>query len=410
MKRIVSLLLFAGLCPLAVSAQEAEPGGVAFSFDFAQSFQISTDRDLTTDAAEDGFVGVTTLGFGAVTETRTDRLSFDLGTDLRISDGEFGADGLNAELAYRRISADSEFNVSLRSQRDDIAFLRDVSDFVNADGVIVLPDDFEDLFGSGFRTESVLAASLTWGETAPIGFSVSASQTWLRYEDANAALADADTTAVNFGVRLRIDEVTTGNITLGYSRTDEVGSDLSEVTTLSGGLTFTRPTGELRTRLNAVLDEDGDIFWSATADQTFALPSGSLSGGLGLVQDENRELRLTGRIALSFPQPTGQIDLYAVYDTSPGGGSATATFSASYLQELTPTSRMEIGFLYAQSTDFDGGGGLTTGSVSASYGVDLTPDWQFTVGARYDFRDDGGVARDSTSVFVGLERAFSWRP
>ena len=410
MKRVISLLLLTCLFPLAAIAQEAEPGGVFYSLDFGQTFEASTDQDLTTEAEENGLVSLTSLGFEAVTETRTQRLSFEFGTRLRGGESEFSDDRLNAGLAYSRNSADALFEVSLQSLREDIAFLRDVSDFINDDGEIILPDDFDELTGGGIRTETVFAASLIWGETAPVGYQLSASQQILRYENASSDLIDSDTADLSFGVRLDLNEVTTGNIGLSYSQTDEVGSPRTELTTLSGALTFARPLGELTTQISAARDEDGDIFWAASIGRDFELSTSDLSGEIGFVEDENGDARLTGRIDFSYPRPAGQFDFSFSHSLSAGEDRASTTFSAGYLQELGPVSSMQVGFDFLQTSNPDGSDVLATAGLSASYGVSLTENWRMNVGARVDLLDDDGDRSTSNTVFLTLERPFSWRP
>jgi hypothetical protein len=410
MNRTIRLALFACLCPFASPAQEAEPGGVFFTFDIGQTFEGTTDRDLETTAKESGVDSLTSLSFGAITETRAQRLSFDLGTDLRISEGDFSSDATNVRLAYTRNSANAVFDVSLSSRREDIAFLRDASDFINDEGEIELPDDFDDLTGAGIRAETTLSASLRWGEIDPIGYSMRASLQTLRYDDASVTLVDSDTATLGFGLRLNINEVTTSNIDLSYSQTDEVGSAVTDTTTLGAALTFARPLGDLTTGISITREDDGDVFWSASVEREFALPIGSLRGGLGLVEDESGDARLTGGIAFSFPRPTGQIDLAAFHSLSAGDDRATTTISASYLQDLSPISGMRVGFDFGQTSDSDGGDVLSTGSLSVSYEVSLTDVWQLNVGARANLRDDDGTRTRSNSVFLTLERPISWRP
>ncbi|WP_342069641.1 hypothetical protein [Yoonia algicola] len=410
MKRIISLALATSLCPLTAFAQEAEPGGVYFTFDLGQTFLGSTDRDLETTVEEEGFESITTLGFGAVTETRSQRLSFDLDTALNISDGEFADESIVGRLGYTRTSADALFDFSLTSRREDIAFLRDATDFIDDGGEIVLPDDFEDLTGTGIRTETTLTTSITWGETRPVGYSLSTSLQALRYEDASAALVDSDFAALSFGLRLNVNEVITSNIALSYSQTKDVGSPITHTTTLSGELSFARPLGDLTTGISVSRDEEDEIFWAASISRDYALPNGSLSGALGVVEDEFGDPRLTGRIAFSYPLPSAQIDLSADHSLAPGDDRATTTFSATYLQELSPVSSMQVGFDFGQASDPDGGDVFATGSLSASYGYSITEVWQMNVGASADFREDDGVRTNSTSIFLTLERPFSWRP
>jgi hypothetical protein len=412
MKRTIPLrlVLLSCFCPLASFAQEAEPGGVFFTFDLGQTFEGTTDSDLETTPKESGVDSITSLSFGAVSETQAQRLSFNLGKSMRISDGEFSTDATTARLAYTRNSANAVFDVSLSTRGEDIEFLRDASDFINDDGEIELPDDFDDLIGGGIRAETTLAASLRWGETEPIGYSLRASLRTLRYDDASTALVDSDSATLGFGLRLNINEVTTGNIELSYSQTDEVGSPITDSTTLSAALTFARPLGDLATRVSATQDEAGDIFWAASGDRDFALPSGRLRGELGLVEDASGDPRLTGGIAFSIPRPTGQIDLSAFHSLSAGDERASTTISASYRQDLSPISGMRVGFDFGQTSDTDGGDVLRTGSLSVSYEVSLTDVLQLNVGARANLRDDDGTRTRSNSLFVTLERPISWRP
>ena len=404
------LVLLTCLYPLASFAQEAEPGGVFFTFDVGQTFEGTTDRDLETTAKESGVDSITSLSFGAVTETRAQRLSFNIGTSMRISDGEFSTDATTARLAYTRNSANAVFDVSLSTRREDIEFLRDATDFINEDGVIELPDDFDDLIGSGIRSETTLDTSFRWGEIEPIGYSLRASLSTLRYEDASAALVDSDSATLGFGVRLNINEVTTGNIELSYTQSQDEGGPVTDTTTLSTSLTFSRPLGDLTTRLSATRDEVGDVFWAASVERDFALSNGSLRGQVGLVQDENGDARPTGSIAFSYPRPTGQFDLSARHSLSAGDDRVTTAISASYRQDLSPISGMRVGFDFGQANDPDGSDPLFTGSLSVSYEVSLTEVWQMNVGARANLRDDDGTRTNSTSVFLTLERPFSWRP
>lgn len=410
MKQLFGVFLLAGLCPVTAIAQEAEPGGVFFTFDIDQSFEATSDRDLATPEEEEGFDSITGLQFGAVTETRTDRLSFDLGTGFRAADGEVTSDETSIRLAYNRNSADAMLDLSASAVRSEIEFLRDASDFVNADGEVVLPDDFEDLTGTGSRTASTLAANFRWGETDPVGYRIGLSGRTLRYEDASAALVDTDIGSVTAGVRLNINEVTTSNLDLTYTQTDETGEPIEDRTTLGGGLTFARPLGDLTTRISVSRDEADETFWAASVNRRLELPRSTLEGSLGLVEDESGEARLTGSIDYTFPRPTGQIDLSAERSLSPGDDRSATTVSANYGQNISPVSNVQFGIVYGEASDSDGSDPLATGSLSASYGIALTPVWQLNLGARANIRDDDGSRSRSNTLFLALNRGVSWRP
>ncbi len=410
MKQNASLLILAGLWPVVGVAQEAEPGGAYVTFDFDQAYEASTDRDLTTVDDEDGFDTVTSLGLSAVTETRSQRLSADAATSLRLSEGEQSFEEITGRLAYSRESADAAFDISLEAFRTDIAFLRDVSDFIDADGELDLPDDFGDLVGSGIRRLTIFATGLEWGETAPVGYELFLSLQTLRYEDASADLLDADTGIVSAGLRLNLNEVTTGNISLGFSQTDEVGEPLEESTTLTGALTFARPLGDLTTSISATRDEEEDVFLSASVERVYALPNSRLNGALGLAEDEGGEARLTAEIGYSLPLPESQIDLSANHTFTPGDDRSNTTLRAGYMRDLNEVNSIRLALDFAQESATDGSDRIATGTLSASYGISLTDVWQLDIGAQTSRREDDGVRTRSNTIFLAIGRPFTWRP
>ena len=411
MKKLLSLCVLTTLSPALSFAQEAEPGGVFYTFDFGQRFEANTDTDLTTPEDDSAFEGITSFSFGAVTETRSQRLSFNLGTDVRVGDGDVSSDDTTARLAYSRNSADALFDISIETARSDISFLRDTEDFIGPDGELELPDDFDDLSAEGIRNVSSIATSLTWGETNPIGFEVNLRGELLLYTDAGADLADTDSFFAGAGMRLNINEVTEGNIRLSYESADEVGMSLEEDITLDGALTFARPLGDLTTRLGVTRDEEDDIFWSGAVEREYELANASLSGSIGFAQDDDREARPTARIAYTLPiRPISQIELSAVHTIDPGGDSTSTAIRANYLQEVATDSGINVGFSFAQTSDPDGADSLGIASITASYGISLNEFWQMTAGAQMNARyEDGGRTRGNL-IFLALERPFSWRP
>ena len=410
MKHVNRFLVLACLCPTVGVAQEAEPGGVFFTFDFSQEIEGSTDRDLVSEEAEDGFISTTSLRFEAVTETRTQRLAFGLGTDLRVDEDGFTLDDNTVDLAYTRTSADAELEFSAEWNRADISFLRDITDFIGDDGVITLPDDIDELTGSGFRNTSTFTASLTWGETAPVGYSLGVSVETLRYEDASVALLDSDSASLDAGVRLDLNEVTTANVVLGFERLEEIGETAENTQSLSAALTFDRPLGDLTTRVTATRDDDDETYWAAALERSFAVPGGNFEGALGVAQDEVGDAQVTARLAYERDIPSGLISISAERDVGAGASSSATILQASYERDLSPVSDIRFGFDFGQSEEFDTDSTIATGGVSVSYGHALTPLWELSVGARADARDDDGLRTNSGTVFLTLDRVYSWRP
>ena len=139
MKHVLRIAALACLCPLAGLAQDAGDGGVRFTFGLSQRVDTSSDRDLTAEGAQPGADATTRLTFGAITQTRSERVALDLGTGLTLSDGGVTRGDSSATLAYRRSSADAVLELSAGWVQSDIAY-RDASDFITADGALVLPE------------------------------------------------------------------------------------------------------------------------------------------------------------------------------------------------------------------------------------------------------------------------------
>lgn len=410
MKQNARIFIIAGVLPVAGFAQEAEPGGAYLTFDINQAFQASTDGDLTTVEEEDGFNAITSFGLSAVTETRSQRLSADIATSFRLSEGEQSFDDINGRLAYTRESAGAAFNISLEASRTDIAFLRELSAFIDADGALELPDDFGDLVGSGNRRLTRFATGMTWGKTDPVRYALGLNLQALRYEDASADLLDEDTIGASAGLRLNLNEVMTGNVSLGFSQTETVGEPLDNDTTLTGALTFARPLGDLTTSISATLNEEDDVFWSAAIGQVYALPNSSFNGTLGVVEDEGSVGRLTAEIGYSLPRPASQIDLSANHAFTPGDDRYNTTLRAGYQYDLNDVNSIRVAFDFAQERATDGSDTVATGVFTASYGISLTDVWQLDIGAQTSRRDDNGLKTRSNTVFVAIGRPFTWRP
>lgn len=406
--RPVSVAL--GIMPTLAAAQDAEPGGVYFQLDVEQSMEASTDFDLTTEEEESGFEGVTALDFLAVTETRSQTLSFGLSTDVRVADGDVTRDETLLTLAYERESANAMLDFSVTGSRTDIAFLRDITDFIDDEGVIVLPDDLDELTGTGIRNTTTFAGSLEWGINDPIGYSLGLNHEVLRYEDASDSLLDSDTTTVEAGTRLDFNEVTTGDLTLGFTRSEEGDEDPDESATLTAAVTIDRPLGALTTRLSATRTAEDETFLLIAVDRVLDVPGGTFETTLGVAEDDFGDGQLFAELEYSTPLPAGEFDIALASLVGAGDDGRTTTFQASYSQDLNDVSGVRLGIDAGQVESFEDGGSLTTGGVSASYAIALTSTWDMDVGARRDIREEDGETSASSTIFLTLERAISWRP
>lgn len=396
---------------LAQDAGDSD-GGVQLRFDISQRFEVTSNRNLNSTDQTPGRDSTTNLTFGFSDETRTQAVSLDLSTGLRLSEDGTDVSDPSATFGYTRSSANAALTLDASWTRSDIAYLRDLQDFVDADGVLVLPDDLDDLNGSGTRTIQNYGAGLRWGTAGPAEYALDLDLRRLRYDGANASLTDADTTRLGLGLRLNITPVTTARVNLSYSLFDQAGSDVQKTAQASTGLTFDQPSGKVSAQITANRAADGALLWGASLGRSFDLPTTSLSARLGLTENLDGAAVVTGDLSYTQRLPEGQISLSAQQGLTAGGandGRRNTTVQAGYTQTLSPLSNMQLGFDYAQTRDIDASY-LANGSFSASYGMRLTPDWQLNLGARLNLRDDGSDRTRSQSVFVGLDRSFAFRP
>lgn len=404
--------LVLGLMPGVGAAQGAGDGGIALTFGLNQRFETTSDRDLTDAETTAGRDSSTQFSFALSDETRTEALSFDFATGLRLTEEGRGPWDVQTGLRYARTGANAALTLRAGYDRTDIAVLRDLSDFLDADGVLVLPDDLDDLTGTGLRTTRTYGAGLRWGTAGPLELSADLGLRQLRYSAASSSLTDADTTTLGLGMRMTLSPVATAQARVSQTRYDAADDAPQKTTQASLGLTFDRPAGALRTQLSATRADDGTLSWGLSLGRSLDLPGQTLAADLGVTQDRNGDAQITGALSYDYALPEGQIRLRAAQGFVTGGandGRRNTTLQASYAQTLSPLSSLQVGFDFARTLETSDAT-LTRSNLSASYGLQLTPDWQMSLGARHDMRDDGAAQAHAKSVFVTLNRSFSVRP
>ena len=400
--------------PASLTAQDASPGGTRLTFGINQSLGVTRNPDLDPGNTAVSPQATTSLSLGYLTETRTERLAIDLASGLLIDDTGTRADAPTLSFDYGRVAADADLSLTGSIQRRQADSVLTLADVTAPDGTIVLPTDAGTLDLDGTLTRAQLGGTLSWGKTAPVGYTLGASVVTQQYGgDAAAVRDDSVTTSLNAGIRLDITPVLQTTVALRYTHYDLEGGDAPD-DRLGGSVTvsFDRPAGAISASLDVQDTDDGLRLGLQTA-RTFTLPDTSLTVGLGLSVAPGGGTQATGRLAYSHTLPRGQIDLSAsrsFVSATDGTERQLTTASASYAMPLTPLSSLQIGFDLAQTED-DGGDTALTAALQASQSFQLTPDWALSVGARSELRQDTGVAdarRDS--LFVSLGRSFVWRP
>ena len=456
----MTCLMIGGAAALAISlpvlAQDSDetPSARNFFLTFGQSFRATTNQALDADSEGVTYRSDTRLGFSADVVDPLNQLRFNTSTAYEIV--RLPNEGTEAELAeprlnlsYARTGPRSTLEAVANYRRDSIRFVQPLEDFVDAEGVLVLPEDTFDLEGTGQRTEYGASLRLELFRDAPLSATIALSTQQREYEDvSNPDLFDTsnDSLGVTFGARInpvsratlgfafsqyRADDVenTTRDrerITLGYSR------QLSEVLSLStsigqsrieteenGVVTETdgvvgdleivvdRPLGAITAGVNVTTDVNGRRF-TGSLGRTLALPGASLSARIGATTIDGDEDGFETVAALSYAKelPTGNLSLSlnrSVSDIDDDEDQQiVTTIGAGYSYTINPVSSFDLQGTYANREE------NSLLNVNAGYRRTLTEDWSFRTGYRFIAQEDPGEDRaDSHSVFFNIGRDFA---
>lgn len=402
--------------PGTLSAQQ---GGVQLSFGLSQRVELTENRALNVVSAGSTLQTVTGLSFRLTADTPNSFLRFDTSTSLdgiRNPDGTSDFDILTPRLSlsYGQNARNASFDVSASYDESDIAFLRPLTDFTDSSGVIVLPDDLDDLNGTGLRRNTDLRGRLSFGDAGPLGLTLRAGYSDTNYvRTSNANLTDFNRLSLGADLRVDINAVTSARIGTSWSRfEDETASD--RITRgVNAGIDITRPNGILGATVSFTEGADGSRSALAVS-RSLDLPRGTLSGSLGLSRDSGGQIRLNGGLRYSQQLPNGQFTLginRAASVSSSDIERITTSVSLGITHQLNALSGVSADFNLVDNQDAASNLSVVTASLALNYNRQLTPDWGLTAGYRHDLRDaETSGSANSNSIYVQLGRSFQFRP
>lgn len=394
------LICLAGVTPSMLLAQDQ--GGIQYTLDVSQQLEATTNRDLSDTSTTAGQDYTTSLGFSMISETRNEIFAFAAGLDVGLANDSSATFNPSASLSYERSIPSATLSLDADWAQSDIVYLQEEAVLSGE-----IPDDFEDLTGSGTRTIRSGAAALRWGEDDPIAYSFGIELSETRYDDANSALVDSAQSAFTGGLSLRINPVTTADVSLRYNRRDPEGSEVETSAVLTNRLTFARPLGNVTADFSVIRDEEGGTRFSTAIGRTLDFPDRSLDLRIGLTETDTQSAALTGRVGYQQDLPTGQISV--VGQRRAGRVTTTDNLNAAFAFQVTEISNLQFGFDYLRQRDSDTGDSTAIKSLSISYGTRLTEEWQMNFGARNEMRNASGVTSQAGTLFVALDRSFSFQ-
>jgi hypothetical protein len=430
--------------------QSGAAGGTTLTFGVSSKLSINDNYKLAVIAPGTSTILDTTLSFGYLTETATDRFAFDIDGVLRASDipgvgSDFRFDDSTAALSYSREGANSRFSATADYNRVNL-------DFLDPFSLANLSDT--DLINSSGRLAS-RNANLTFetGINGPLGFGIELGHQGSDYSnttdpglfdnttddialtsrlrlspvaEARARLSqenyraedvgntDRTTRALSFGLAYEISPITTLDASVGTETIDTVGSAKTRGTFGTISLTRALANGSAGLILDRSFGIEGGRT-TLTAKRSMDLPTGTLAYSLGVTRGELGGTAVVGSIAYSQTLPRGDLtaSLDRTVESNKSGNDILTTNAAlGYTMALTPVSGLSLDFNYAAVENVGVGTAADTkrSALRAQYTHELTADWNLSAGYEHQrLVTAGSGTADSNTVFMTLGREFSIR-
>jgi len=409
--------------PLSVRAQSSsdfETGGVQLTFGVTFGVDAEDNRALDPIDKVSATEVYTDLTLGLLTETRTQRLSFDLGARLRHlnTDAAFSTNnGLVEPFARLR------YDISNRSSRFSFDVLAEEQDLSDPD---VLLDDETGLeiinAGTTLRRRNQIETSLDWGDDRRFGFGIFATYVETKFTEGTAfdpldgqALNDTESRTIGARARFDLSQAVTWNTTLSLQTFEEDNvPGTRDTVSLNNSVSLDRPRGPVTFSLDVADTEEGSRT-STSAGRVFELPGGVLSGAIGASRAATGDdTFFTGNLSYVHDLPRGRLSFGIERGVTSGDTDDSERLRTQvnmrYNQDLTPVSGLDLSINWVENEETGSGLTSTGTTLGATYRHELTADWDLNLGYRHRISDNDltGSANNNT-VFFEMSRAFVTR-
>ena len=451
-RRATLVLSVSALCLAAPGVRGQETGGLTAQLTVSEQLRYSDTRGA------DRFSSVTRLGFALTSRTRTQALSFDIGSGLDYTitgeDGLEDAEGVSdffeprLSLAYSRESRATLLEASASYRQEEIF------GFIPEQGFLTI----ELIPATGLLQETTADVALTFGRDAPfsgqlryglrdLGYSdvinvgifdartqtaaaeldfritprITASLDLSRelYEAEDAERTDRTEDRVALGVDLEVNPVLSLGAALDYDRRETetlAGSAVTEGFGLDLSARLARPNGDLTARLSSDVTPSGQRS-TLRFGRSYALrDDASFSFSLGATKTDDLPLSLLAGLTFERELERGTVTLSLDQQARTDNEDRQVVSTQASVAITRPVnSRQGFGASFSLANtnvlDEDSTADRTRADLSLTYDYQLGARWNLNTGVTHTrfFGDDIDDDARST-VFVGISRAFTYRP
>lgn len=406
--------------PVLAQSASSLPTGLQSAFSIRQGFEAQRNPQLEPEQSdEQRALSNTDLSFGVTSATRSDQLEMNLGLRLRGAMGEldtgedqgFAIDRPRLAFSHEHRAPGTNIRTTASVQRNNIGFLRR-EELLDED---TLPEDIDDLEGSGFRTDARLNFNAEFRNNAPFGWGVSLNRSVLSYDDVEGTnLEDRETTSAGLSARFRLSPRITLNTRLGYSLRSLNNASDEETSSASATLNLRR-SGTSNQRVNLRFEDPDDDFNRFTlsfggSENIDGIRSLNYTLGFTALRDDQTRavagLDYQQRLSRGLSVSAGLNQ--QVRDDAADGAVLDTVARAGLSQSLSRLSQVSFRVSSGRREDLDTEE-ITRNSVATlSYTHRLNRDWSLSVGASRAFRQETGeVDTSSDRLFFNIGR--SWR-
>lgn len=426
----LAVLTLAGTAVIhAASAQDLSDSTLTATI--SQSLEVDSNYDLDDPSPGTSYYGDTRFGLVYLNTTPTQALELGFDTGLRglsRPDEDFEwtfASPSTASLGYANEWASGSLAVDARYRQTQVDFDRPLDDFVTDEGIIVVPDDLDQLTGDTIERRTDGSFVLALATDAPSSYEFALSATNFDYSDDASDRIPRTTVAGSALWQLRLTPVLSSALLGSYYLYQAHRGEETEVR-----------VGEVDA--GVIYEPDENLYIAAGLGYAHRVREETIGGDRETTEDdsgpsaralvrydtENLALSFNGRVTAAAPSTRFNGTLRAVWDLPRGNLNArlfqrytgnssdeevrVTGVGIGLVRDINTVSRVGLDFAWALQVDQDDPDepDINRTDVTARYIYDVTDTVSAEVGYQFRNRVEDPEDATSNSVFLVIGKTF----